>query len=56
MTEYQRNLVVDAYFNKLMEDGIDEGKVKDFGQVGGELYIVLENGNKITERIKNFYN
>ncbi len=56
MTNYQIDLVVNAYFNKLMELGIKEDRVKDFGQNKGVLYIVLDDGNKIEEKIKNFYN
>jgi len=56
MTDYQINLVVNEYFTKLMELGIHEDKVKDFGQRNGELYIVLDNDKVIKEKIKNFYN
>lgn len=62
MTDYQINLIVTAYFNKLIELNISEDIVKDFGQKNGELYIVLEdktsknNETIIKEKIKNFYN
>jgi hypothetical protein len=55
MTDYQIDLVVASYFNKLMELGIKESEVKDFGQNNGELYIVLEDKKIIKEKIKNFY-
>ena len=56
MSDYQIELVVSAYFNKLMELGIKENQVKDFGQKNGELFIVLDNNKTIKEKIKNFYN
>lgn len=56
MTSYQIDLTVTTYFNKLMELKIDEKTVKDFGQKSGVLYIELEDGKIIKEKIKNFYN
>ncbi len=56
MSDYQIELVVSAYFNKLIELHITEKQVKDFGQKNGELYIVLEDERIIKEKIKNFYN
>lgn len=56
MTNYQIDLTVSAYFNKLMESGINEKNVKDFGQKDGVLYIKLDDGKIIEEKIKNFYN
>ena len=55
MTDYQMNLVVDMYFNTLLDKGISENDVKDFGQEEGVLYIVLED-KTIKEKIKNFNN
>lgn len=56
MTDYQIDLVVNKYFEVLMEKGIKEKEVKDFKQNNGILKIVLENGTIIKEKIKNFYN
>ena len=53
MSDYQIELVVSTYFNKLIELKITENQVKDFGQKNGELYIVLENERVIKEKIKN---
>lgn len=56
MTDYQMNLVIDTYFNVLINKGIKETTVKDMYQKNGELHIVLENETIITEKIKNYIN
>lgn len=56
MTDYQIDLVITTYFNVLMDKGIKETEVSDFYQKQGVLHIVLENGETIKEKIKNFYN
>lgn len=54
MTEYQKNLVINTYFDVLMKNKIDEKDVEDFGQEEGVLYIVLKDGKKIRKQLKNF--
>jgi hypothetical protein len=56
MTNYQIELIVNKYFEILMEKSITEKEVVDFGQKNGTLYIVLKNEKIIEEKIKNFYN
>ena len=56
MTDYQINLVVNSYFNKILDLKIPEDKVIEKEKKKGELYIVLENGKIIKEKIKNYYN
>lgn len=48
------NLVIDTYFNVLINKGIKETTVEDMYQKDGVLHIVLENKEIITEKIKNF--
>jgi hypothetical protein len=55
MSDYQLELVVSTYFNTIIEAGIKEYDVEDWGEKDGNLYIILKNGNKIIEKIKNFY-
>ena len=56
MTQFQTNLTVNAYFDTLIDEKINEKDVKDFYQKKGILYIVLNNGEIIKKTIKNFNN
>ena len=54
MTDHQINIMINTYFNTLIERGISEKHVKDMYQKDGILFIVLNNEKIIEEKIKNF--
>lgn len=56
MTSYQIDLVVNTYFETLMQKGISEKLVDDMYQKEGVLNIILKDGTIVREKIKNFNN
>lgn len=56
MTDFQTNLIVNTYFETLIDEKINEKDVNDFYQKEGYLYILLNDNSLIKKTIKNLYN